>query len=45
MNGNRRSGFVIGPRLERNDLCLYRHFALACCLSMIFSNLPSPAEA
>jgi hypothetical protein len=27
------------------DLILNRHFALAYCFSMIFSDLPSPAEA
>jgi hypothetical protein len=27
------------------DLTLNRHFALAYCLSMIFSDLPSSAEA
>jgi hypothetical protein len=32
--------------LKRNDFSrLNRHFALAHCLSMIFSDLPSPAEA
>src|SRR5207302_9442610 len=31
--------------LKRNDFRLNRHFTLAYCLSMIFSDLPSPAEA
>ncbi|MFZ0238157.1 MAG: hypothetical protein WBG18_08515 [Xanthobacteraceae bacterium] len=31
--------------LKRNDLRLIRYFVLACRLSVIFSDLPSPAEA
>jgi hypothetical protein len=31
--------------LKRNGFRLNRHFALAHCLSMIFSDLSSPAEA
>jgi hypothetical protein len=31
--------------LKRDDFSSNRHHALAHCLSMIFSDLPSPAEA
>jgi hypothetical protein len=31
--------------LKRNDFSLIQYFALACCSSMIFSDLASPAEA
>jgi hypothetical protein len=31
--------------LKRNEITLNRYFALAYCLSMIFSDLASPAEA
>jgi hypothetical protein len=30
--------------LKGNDFKLNHHFALACCLSVIFSDLASPAE-
>jgi hypothetical protein len=33
------------PPLERCEISSNRHPALAFCLSMIFSDLPSPAEA
>ena len=38
-------GSGASERLERDDFSSNRHPALAYCLCMIFSDLPSPAEA